>query len=320
MSCWTAEFVAASNLREFDSAFRGDLSVADDFRLMLFIRRFEEALLDLFQAGKVNGTTHTCIGQEYIPVSLMPLLREGDFVFSNHRGHGHYLARFLDPEGLICEILGKEGAVCHGVGGSQHIRRGRYFSTGVQGESVPVAAGAALSLKREAKNELALAFIGDGTWGEGSVYEALNLASLWRVPLVLVCENNGIAQTTPTRQNLSGSISARAAAFDIDFIQIQTQRVTEIRSELAAALSRVRYEHQPLVIEFQTQRLASHSKGDDTRSEAEVAKLKSRDWFQSTDVLPPEQKKAIDLEVVDAIFKLLSDVEARKPSSWQREH
>ena len=99
-SCWTEATVAGSSLRRFDRAFRGDLTMQDDVRLMLFIRLFEEALLRLFQEGKVNGTTHTCIGQEYIPVSLMPLLRSTDYIFGNHRGHGHYLARFLDPHEL----------------------------------------------------------------------------------------------------------------------------------------------------------------------------------------------------------------------------
>ena len=149
---------------EHDKSLPAYGSVAD-LEMLLLIRHFEEALLRLFEAGKLNGTTHTCIGQEVIPVALMPLLRDEDFVFSNHRGHGHYLARFRDPAGLMAEIMGREGAVCFGVGGSQHINRGRYYSTGVQGESMPVAVGAALHLKREGNGGLAMVFIGDGTWG-----------------------------------------------------------------------------------------------------------------------------------------------------------
>src|SRR6185437_13571078 len=102
---------------------------AADLDRLLMIRHFEQALLELFSQGRLNGTTHTCLGQEYIPVALYPLLDEGDFVFSNHRGHGHYLARFDDPAGLLAEIMGREGAVCNGVGGSQHIFRDRYLST-----------------------------------------------------------------------------------------------------------------------------------------------------------------------------------------------
>ena len=309
--------ISACNLRAFDAGFRGDLSAEDDFRLMLFIRRFEEALLKLFQEGHVNGTTHTCIGQEFVPVSVMPLLQTGDFVFSNHRGHGHYLARFLDPEGLMCEILGREGAVCQGVGGSQHIRRDRYFSTGVQGESVPVAVGAALGLKRSGSKHLAMTFIGDGTWGEGSVYEALNMASLWSAPLVVVCENNGIAQTTPIGVNMSGSIAARAAAFDVDFLKVDHQRVDGIREDLRGALANVRKSGRPLVVEMMTQRLASHSKGDDTREASEIARMKSRDWFEQSEAISSERRETIDREICQAVDSLVEKVLSRDASSWK---
>ena len=179
---------------------------------LLFIRKFEESLLDLFQKGKLNGTTHTCIGQEEIPVAIMPLLIKEDYIFSNHRGHGHYLALFNDAEGLLAEIMGRQDAVCNGVGGSQHIKRGNYFSTGIQGSSVPVATGVALQLKREKNNGVAVSFIGDGTWGQGAVYEALNMAALWQVPLVIICENNEISQSTPSSLNMAGSIKNRANA------------------------------------------------------------------------------------------------------------
>src|SRR5205085_10545173 len=109
-----------------------------DLATMLLIRHFELALLDLFARGELHGTTHTCLGQEYVPVALAPLLTARDYVFSNHRGHGHYIARFGDPDGLLAEIMGRAGGVCHGVGGSQHVFRDRYLSTGVQGESLPV--------------------------------------------------------------------------------------------------------------------------------------------------------------------------------------
>ena len=149
----------------------------EDLRLLLLIRHFETALLELFGHGLLHGTTHTCLGQEPVPVALRPLLHAEDFVFSNHRGHGHYLARFDDPTGLLAEIMGREGAVCGGIGGSQHLKRGRYLSTGVQGESLPVAAGAALHLAHHEPGRLACVHIGDGTWGEGAVYEALNMAA-----------------------------------------------------------------------------------------------------------------------------------------------
>ncbi len=247
---------------------------------LLKIRIFEKKLLELFDNGKINGTTHTCIGQEEVAVSIMENILDDDFIFSNHRGHGHYLARFDDMEGLFCEIIGKEGAVCNGVGGSQHIKRDNYFSTGIQGESIPVATGVALHFKNKNKRNLALAFIGDGTWGQGSVYESLNMASLWNVPLVIVCENNGISQTTPSEINLASNIEKRSSAFDVDFCMIdQGLTVSQINDILTDKFEKVRNSHSPLVIEFKTNRLASHSKGDDTRSNEEIDELIKQDWF-----------------------------------------
>lgn len=316
LSCWRSDRLAESSLGKLLPGFCSDLSAENDLRLMLFIRRFEESLLRLFQEGKVNGTTHTCIGQEYVPVALMPLLMDDDYVFSNHRGHGHYLARFLDPEGLLCEILGRVGAVCNGVGGSQHIRRDRYYSTGVQGESVPVGVGVALGLKRAGSEGLAMTFIGDGTWGEGSVYEALNMASLWSVPLVVVCENNQIAQTTPLETNLAGSIARRAEAFSIDYVRVAEHDLELIRDRIEPALRHVRAEKRPLVIEFETQRLASHSKGDDTRSERELERIRENDWLNRLTSVPVARRQEIDAEVSQSVTDMVNDVIKRPPSEW----
>lgn len=250
----------------------------DDLALMLLIRHFELAILTLFDRGLLSGTTHTCIGQEYIPAALRPLLRPGDYVFSNHRGHGHYLARFGDPEGLLAEIMGREGAVCGGVGGSQHIRRDGYLSTGVQGESLPVAAGVALHLARADRQQLSCVYIGDGTWGEGAVYETLNIAALWRLPLLLVVEHNGIAQTTPSALHMAGSIADRAAAFGITHHWCDSLDVMHIRQQVRGRVQRVRSGAGPLVLEFSTQRIGPHSKGDDTRPASEIRAAAARDW------------------------------------------
>ncbi|MFI6477251.1 thiamine pyrophosphate-dependent dehydrogenase E1 component subunit alpha [Nonomuraea sp. NPDC050663] len=248
----------------------------DDLELLLLIRHFELALLDLFDRGELNGTTHTCLGQEYVPVALGPLLREDDHVFSNHRGHGHYLARFRDFHGLLAEIMGRRGGVCGGVGGSQHLYRETYLSTGVQGQSLPVAAGVALHLKGSGR--LACAYIGDGTWGEGAVYEALNLAALWELPLMVVVENNGIAQSTPTEQQLAGSISGRAAAFGVEHRLVTSLVIDEIRDDVAETVGAVRT-GRPAVVEFVTHRVGPHSKGDDTRDAETLALARKHDWY-----------------------------------------
>lgn len=288
----------------------------EDLDLLVFIRRFEEALLELFAAGEVGGTTHTCLGQEYIPVALAPLTR-GDFVFSNHRGHGHYLAHCGDAEGLLAEVTGRDGGPCRAVGGSQHLHGDRFVSTGVQGSSVPVAVGMALHFKRTGQDRMAIAYIGDGTWGEGAVYEALNLAALWQVPLLVVVENNGIAQTTPTRAQLAGSIEARVRAFGVDYHRIHTTDVEQIRLELAPRLTQVRQQRTPLVVEFETIRLGPHSKGDDTRAPAELQALRERDWLRRCEQREPERLAAADARQRERIAQVITAARRQPLSGWE---
>ena len=286
-----------------------------DLAAMLLIRHFELALLDLFARGELHGTTHTCLGQEHVPVALAPLLGERDYVFSNHRGHGHYIARFGDPSGLLAEIMGREGAVCNGVGGSQHVFRDRYLSTGVQGESLPVAAGAALHLKRQEPGALALAYTGDGTWGEGAVYEALNMAALWRLPLLVVVENNGIAQSTATGTHMAGTVQARAAAFGIAHLRVESTDPAGIRAVAGPLVERVR-DGAPLVLEFVTQRLGPHSKGDDTRTEAELRRVREADWHTRYRTALGERFAAADAVAADRVARLVAEVAARPLSVW----
>ncbi|MFD0565855.1 dehydrogenase E1 component subunit alpha/beta [Kitasatospora saccharophila] len=281
---------------------------------LLLIRHVELALLRLFGEGLVSGTTHTCLGQEYVPVALAPLLGATDMVFSNHRGHGHYLALTGDAEGLLAEVLGRQGAVCGGAGGSQHLYTGGFLSTGVQGESLPVAVGAALRRARDGAGALALAFVGDGTWGEGAVYEALNLAALWRAPLVVLVEHNGIAQSTPTERQLAGSIGARAAAFGIAHHRSSTSEVTELRAELAPLLEQVRSGGGPLVVELDVPRLGPHSKGDDTRGAGELAELGARDWYRARAGASEERFAAWDAKQSALVDALVAEVLSRPPS------
>lgn len=285
-----------------------------DLDLLLLIRHFELKLLDLFGQGQLNGTTHTCLGQEYVPVALRTLLGERDQVFSNHRGHGHYLARFDDPEGLLAEIMGRRGAVCNGVGGSQHIRRGRYLSTGIQGQSLPVAVGVGLHLARTEPGALVAVHIGDGTWGEGAVYEALNMARLWRVPMLVLVENNHIAQSTPTHRQLAGTIEARARAFDVDYVHTSTRDVSVLRELLQPLVALVREERRPLVVEFDTARLGPHSKGDDTRPDREIEQAARRDWLPwyadsfgaRFDEIDRRQRLRVDTVALDVLNRPLS--------------
>ena len=185
------------------------------YRRLRFIRRFEETLLALFDEGLLNGTTHCCIGQEADSVGVVEHLEQGDHIFSNHRCHGHYLARTGDARGLLLEIMGHAEGVCGGIGGSQHICAPGFKSNGIQGGIVPTAAGIALAEKLRQSDRVSTVFIGDGTLGEGMVYETLNLASLWKLPLWIVLENNGWSQSTPLALNFAGSMAGRFDAFNI---------------------------------------------------------------------------------------------------------
>jgi pyruvate dehydrogenase E1 component alpha subunit len=293
----------------------GDRALAtladDDLGLLLLIRHFERKLLELFERGLLTGTTHTCLGQEHVPVALRPLFHPRDFVFSNHRGHGHYLARYRDPRGLLAEIMGRQGGVCGGVGGSQHLLRDRFVSTGVQGHGVPLATGAALRLKRSEPGLLACVYVGDGTWGEGVVYEALNMAQLWRVPLLMVVEHNGIAQTTPTALQMAGTIAGRAAALGMAHHRTGSTDVNAIRAELAPRLERVRDECLPLVVEFATHRLGPHSKGDDSRPPEVVEGLRRQDWYARCAAAFPSRFARCDREMraeVDRVAREVADL------------
>jgi len=287
-----------------------------DLETLLLIRHFELALLDLFSQGKLNGTTHTCLGQEYIPVALYPLLDDGDFIFSNHRGHGHYLARFRDPHGLLAEIMGRTGAVCHGVGGSQHIFRDRYLSTGVQGQSLPVAAGVALHLKRAEPGRVAVVHIGDGTWGEGAVYEALNMAQLWGLPLLVVVENNGIAQSTPVHLQMAGSVAARASAFGVLHNRLTSIDVNELRQKLAGLVARLHERPRPAVVEFITHRVGPHSKGDDSRSPEALREAADSDWYSRYARAYPEQLRSADDRMRERVARIVREVAERPISRW----
>src|SRR6185369_17218611 len=216
----------------------------------------------------------------------------------------------------LAEIMGRAGAVCSGVGGSQHILRERYLSTGVQGESLPVAAGVALHLARREPGALACVHVGDGTFGEGAVYEALNMAALWRLPLLVVVEHNGIAQPTPTPAHLAGSIAGRAAAFGIAHELVRSTDVNAIRTQLHAAVTRVRDQHRPLVVELRTTRLGPHSKGDDARPAEAVAAARARDWCTGYADRFPEQFAAADRLARERIDAVAADVQQRPQATW----
>jgi TPP-dependent pyruvate/acetoin dehydrogenase alpha subunit len=245
---------------------------------MKLIRRFEETLLELFAAGKLHGTTHTCIGQEADAVGVISCLEpERDVVVSNHRCHGHYLAFTDDVDGLLREVMGRVGGVCGGKGGSQHLFAGNFYSNGVLGSTVPVAAGIALAEREKRSGAVSTVFVGDGTLGQGVVYESLNIASLWELPLLVVVEHNGYAQSTPSRLQLAGDVESRAAAFGVATSRHDTTDVLEVRAAAREAVDHVRATGRPYFLVLDTYRFSPHSKGDDHRDPDEIAERRLRD-------------------------------------------
>jgi len=241
--------------------------LAEHYRLAAAIRGFEEMLLDQFARGRIGGTTHTCIGQEIAAVAVTAALdRTRDCVFSNHRGHGHFLAYCGEALPLLAEILGRPDGVCGGRGGSQHLHLRNFYSNGIQGGTVGNAVGVALAEKRKRSGTVTCVWLGDGTFGEGLVYEAMNLAALWRLPIIFAIEANRIAQTTPTELQLAGSITARCAAFDIPVAETSGTDVEEMLAAASRAVDATRGEERPHAVVSHAVRLGPHSKGDDTRA------------------------------------------------------
>jgi TPP-dependent pyruvate/acetoin dehydrogenase alpha subunit len=283
------------------------------YRSLYLIRRFEEVVLDNFPRGVFFGTTHTYLGQEANAVGVLRNLQPDDIVFSNHRCHGHFLAYAetvggSDARVLFAELMGKATGMCGGRGGSQHIQWRNFYSNGVQGGIVPVATGMALAEKRKNSDAVTAVFLGDGTLGEGVVYESFNLASLWAAPILYVLENNHIAQTTPIELALAGDIVTRFTAFGIPVRELDTSDVLEIMPIAGELLADVRDRQIPRGLILRTCRFGPHSKGDDTRPLEEVSRLRmERDPLKIHGArLSPELRATIESEInatIDAAFR-----------------
>ncbi len=288
------------------------------YRLMCRIRFFEALVLEKFPTGVFVGTTHTCLGQEANAVGVITNLQAEDIVFSNHRGHGHFLAYGGDPRALFAELMGKKSGVCGGRGGSQHLHWKNFYSNGVQGGIVPIASGMALAEKQKQSGAIAVAFLGDGTLGEGVIYEAFNMASKWQIPILYVVENNRIAQTTPIELSLAGSIATRFQAFDIACEALDTSDVVEIFETAAKWIAQIRQTQTPGALIIHTYRFGPHSKGDDTRSAEEIAYIKEhRDPLKiHARRLAPDEREVIEAEeraLIEQAYRLALEDEYPVP-------
>ena len=280
---------------------KGALSRADlrdFFREMLLIRRFEEKVEERFRAGELPGFLHVAIGQEAVAVGVCRALEEGDIIASTHRAHGHTLAKGTTPNELMAELYGKLEGCSHGYGGSMHlydVERGNMGANAVVGGGLPAIVGAALAFQFRGEPRVAVAFFGDGATNIGTVHESLNLAQLWGVPAVFVCENNHWAESTPAKQQLPiEDLTERAAAYGMAANRVDGQDVEEVYAGALAALDHAREGRGPVFLLLETYRLTGHYIGDPQvyRPKEEVRELR-----QNQDPITKAREK---LELADA--------------------
>jgi len=238
----------------------------DCFREMLLIRRFEEKVEERFRAGELPGFLHVAIGQEAVAVGVCRALEERDVMASTHRAHGHTLARGTTPKALMAELYGKVEGCSHGYGGSMHlydVERGNLGANAVVGGGLPGIVGAALAFKLRGEDRVALAFFGDGATNIGTFHESLNLAQLWGVPAVFVCENNHWAESTPASQHLPlEDLEQRAVAYGMASAKVDGQDVEAVHAATAQALEHARSGRGPFFLLCETYRLVGHYVGD----------------------------------------------------------
>jgi acetoin:2,6-dichlorophenolindophenol oxidoreductase subunit alpha len=276
----------------------------DFYREMLLIRRFEEKVEELFRAGDLPGFLHVAIGQEAVAVGVCRALEEGDVIASTHRAHGHTLAKGTPPEAVMAELYGKKEGCSHGFGGSMHlydVARGNLGANAVVGGGIPAIVGAALAFKMRGEPRVAVAFFGDGATNIGTFHESLNLAQLWKVPALFVCENNRWAESTPASQQLAiDDLTKRAAAYGMESVRLYGQDVEGVYREAVRAVERVR-EGTPVFFLCDTYRLHGHYIGDPQvyRSKEEIED--ARDNHDPLELARPQ------LELSDDELEALED-------------
>jgi pyruvate dehydrogenase E1 component alpha subunit len=233
---------------------------------MRLIRGFEEELRKLAAAGAVPGLVHLCSGQEAVAVGICSQLRQGDVIASNHRGHGHCLAKGADPARLMAEILGRRSGYGLGRGGSLHVfdaANGNLGTNGIVGGGVPLAAGAALSAKRRGAGDVAACFFGDGALNQGLLFEVLNMAAIWRLPVLFVCEHNGYGEFTASEDVTAGGDPVeRGAVFGIASEAVDGMDVLAVRAAALRAIARARAGEGPSFLVCATYRFSGHHVGD----------------------------------------------------------
>jgi len=255
----------------------------DAYRQMLVIRKFEETIRTLYQQGKIRGSFHPCVGQEATAVGGCWALRKDDYMTCTYRGHGQAIAKGLSVRAAMAEMLGKATGCSKGKGGSMHFTDptvGLLGANAIVGAGVPHAAGAALASQLQKKDQVALAFFGEGAVNQGVFFETLNLAVVWKLPLILVCENNLYSEMTPSHETTSNvETFKRAAALGFESIQIDGNDIEAVYNTVEEAAVKARAGGGPVYIEAMTYRLWGHMMGDPEiyRTKEEVTKAREQE-------------------------------------------
>lgn len=296
------------------------------FEGMLRNRRFEERVTKLFQAGEIPGFVHVDSGQEAVAIGVCDHLTHEDVIFSTHRGHGHALAKGMNPNDLMAELFGRATGCCRGKGGSMHVAQtdiGMLGANGIVGAGGPLASGAALSFKTLGKKNVSVAFFGDAAMVQGGMYEAVNFAQVLGLPMVFVCMNNGLAQSTPIEYYTSNPrLASHAEALGMRILEIDGMDVMAVHAAAGEAIGRARAGEGPTFIEANTHRFSGHFLGDpDNYKGADWKKRYAerdpltllREQLEAQGVLSEESYKTMDAGI-RAIIE--SAVEAARAAPW----
>jgi pyruvate dehydrogenase E1 component alpha subunit len=239
------------------------------YRQMLKIRLFEEEVNQLYLSAKMPGLAHLYIGEEAVAVGVCEALRRADYITSTHRGHGHCIAKGASVDKMFAELLGKEAGYCRGKGGSMHIAdqdTGNLGANAIVGGSAGMATGAAMSARMRGSDQVAVCFFGDGALGQGLLYESMNMASLWKLPVIYICENNQYNEYTHYSETTAGEVTARARAFGIHGESIDGQDVRIVHSTALNLIDRTRRGTGPSFLQCNTYRFHGHHVGDIDRA------------------------------------------------------
>lgn len=281
------------------------------YKKMHEIRKFEEKALHLFESNKLRGSVHLYVGEEAVAATVCSLLRDTDYITSTHRGHGHCIGKGAELAPALAELMGKATGYCHGRGGSMHIAdvtKGNLGANAVVGAGIPIAVGGALAAQLKGTDQVAVTFFGDGASNQGTFHEAINLAAVWKLPVIFICENNGFGISVPQWQSTSvKDISDRSAGYGIPGYTVDGNDVFEIDDAMNKALERAKNGQGPTLIECKTYRWLGHWTGDPqvyrTREEVQAWKKKCpikrlEDYMVSNGIAAAEELQKIENDVI----------------------